>query len=112
MFRMEALSSATFSSLKIQYTKCITSQTRQTSDVVSPKLYNQIEYNNHTILVVGIIPEKEYDLKKWWNITGTLPQNDTNQIMIGSASQTCFEPASWLYHNLEQYIVYYHRCFS
>jgi putative ABC transport system permease protein len=53
--------------------------------VVSPKLYNQVQYGNHTILVVGVIPGKELELKKWWNITGVLPQNDTNQILLGSA---------------------------
>lgn len=53
--------------------------------VVSPKLYSQVQYSNHTILVVGVIPDKELELKKWWNITGALPQNDTNQVLIGSS---------------------------
>jgi putative ABC transport system permease protein len=52
--------------------------------VVSPKLYNQIQFNNHTLLVVGTIPEKELELKMWWNITGALPENDTNQVLLGS----------------------------
>lgn len=53
--------------------------------VISPKLYNQIQYNNHTILVIGVFPDNEFQLKKWWNITGALPQNDTNEILLGSA---------------------------
>lgn len=53
--------------------------------VISPKLYSQIQYNNHTILVIGVFPDNEFQLKKWWNITGALPQNDTNQILLGSA---------------------------
>lgn len=52
--------------------------------VLSPKLFNQIQYGNDTLLVVGLFPEKELQLKKWWNITGTLPQNGTNEALIGS----------------------------
>ena len=54
-------------------------------NVLSPKLYNQIQYRNSSILVVGVFPDKEAILKKWWNVTGTLPKNDTNEILIGSA---------------------------
>lgn len=53
-------------------------------NIISPKLYGQIDYNNHTILVIGVHPDNEFELKKWWNITGSLPQNDTNQILLGS----------------------------
>ena len=54
-------------------------------NVISPKLYSQISLQNQSILVIGVIPSKEFELKKWWNITGSLPENDTNQILIGSA---------------------------
>ena len=50
--------------------------------VISPKLYNQIQYNNHTILVIGVFADNEFELKQWWNITGSLPQNETNQILL------------------------------
>jgi len=53
-------------------------------NVLSPKLYNQIQYKNSTILLVGAIPDKELIMKKWWNITGSLPKNDTNEILLGS----------------------------
>src|SRR3989337_1392499 len=56
--------------------------------VVSPKLYNQIEYGNNTILIVGFLPDNEIQLKKWWNVTGSMPQNDTNQVMLGWAVKT------------------------
>jgi len=59
-------------------------------NVLSPKLYNQISYENETILVVGLIPDKEILLKKWWNITGSFPRNDTNEILLGSALKTSF----------------------
>ncbi len=54
-------------------------------NVISPKLYNQIQYQNQSILIIGIIPDKEFELKKWWRVTGSLPENDTNQILLGSA---------------------------
>ena len=54
---------------------------------LSPKLYNQIKYQNSSILVVGVFPDKELKLKKWWNITGSLPNNDTSEILIGSVLQ-------------------------
>jgi putative ABC transport system permease protein len=59
-------------------------------NVLSPKLYNQIQYKNNSILVVGVIPDKELVLKKWWNITGSLPRNDTNEILIGSTLKSNF----------------------
>jgi putative ABC transport system permease protein len=52
--------------------------------VLSSKLYNQVKYGNNTILVVGLFPEKEIQLKTWWNVTGSLPQNDTEEILVGS----------------------------
>ncbi|HEX9261210.1 MAG TPA: ABC transporter permease, partial [Candidatus Bathyarchaeia archaeon] len=51
---------------------------------LSPKLYSQIKYQNSSILVVGVFPGQELKLKKWWNITGSLPTNDTSEILIGS----------------------------
>lgn len=57
-------------------------------NVLSPKLYNQVPYGNSTILLVGVFPENELKLKKWWNVTGSLPQNDTYEILVGSALKT------------------------
>ena len=57
-------------------------------NVLSPKLYSQIPYANSSILLVGVFPENELKLKKWWNITGSLPQNDANEILVGSALKT------------------------
>ena len=65
--------------------KILTIPNKANINILSPKLYNQIQYQNNTILVVGVIPANELKLKKWWNITGSLPKNDTNEILIGSA---------------------------
>ncbi len=59
--------------------------------VLSPKLYNQIQYENSSILIVGFIPGSEIELKKWWMIDGELPRNDTNEILIGSVIKSAFD---------------------
>lgn len=68
--------------------KILTIRNKININTLSPKLYNQIQYKDSTILVVGVIPDKEHLVKKWWNITGVLPRNDTNEILLGSALKT------------------------
>jgi putative ABC transport system permease protein len=53
--------------------------------VISPKLYGQVEYGNNSILLVGMMSNSEIELKKWWSIAGAVPQNDTNQILVGAS---------------------------
>lgn len=53
--------------------------------VLSPKLFGQTEYKNSSLLLVGIFSDREIQLKIWWNISGALPKNDTNEIALGSA---------------------------
>src|SRR3990170_6847242 len=47
--------------------KILTIPNKANVRVLSPKLFNQIQYGNNTLLVVGLFPEKELQLKKWWN---------------------------------------------
>ncbi|HEY4675435.1 MAG TPA: FtsX-like permease family protein [Candidatus Bathyarchaeia archaeon] len=56
--------------------------------ILAPKLYGQVQYGGDTILVVGIIPDNEIQLKKWWSITGDFPRNGTNEVVSGSALQS------------------------
>lgn len=56
--------------------------------VLSPKIYGQVQYGNSALLLVGAFPDKEIQLKKWWNLTGSLPQNSTDEIILGSALRT------------------------
>ena len=37
-----------------------------------------------------IIPGGEIELKKWWMIDGELPQNDTNEVLVGSVIKSAF----------------------
>jgi putative ABC transport system permease protein len=48
--------------------------------VLSPQLYGQVDYGNNSILLV--------ELKRWWNITGKMPENDTNEIVVGESLKT------------------------
>lgn len=65
--------------------KIMTIPNKANINILSPKLYNQVQDKNNTILVVGVNLESELKLKKWWNINGELPKNGTNEILIGSA---------------------------
>lgn len=56
--------------------------------VLAPKVYGQVQYGNETLLLIGIIPEKEIQLKKWWNVTGSMPKDNTSDILVGSALQS------------------------
>jgi len=52
---------------------------------ISPKLYGLAPYGNGSLLIVGILPENERVLKRWWKINGFLPDNNRNQALVGSA---------------------------
>jgi len=53
--------------------------------IVSPKVFGQVEIGGSTVLVVGVDPESEYNLKIWWKIVGDLPREDSNEALLGSA---------------------------
>jgi len=52
--------------------------------VVSPKLYGQIIFDNNTVLIAGIIPKNESNLKVWWNVAGSLPHDEADEVMLGA----------------------------
>ncbi|MBS7613408.1 ABC transporter permease, partial [Candidatus Bathyarchaeota archaeon] len=63
--------------------KIYTIPNRQNIRVISPKVYGQVQYRGNNLLLVGIIPESEIQLKRWWNITGSLPRGEF-EIILGS----------------------------
>lgn len=65
--------------------KILTIPNKQNLRVLSPKLYGQVKLGNDSLLLVGMIPEKEIELKRWWNVTGSLPQDGVDEILVGSA---------------------------
>ena len=52
--------------------------------IVSPKLFAQAESENQTLLVVGLNVEAEQYLKVWWDINGGMPQETSNEALLGS----------------------------
>jgi putative ABC transport system permease protein len=65
--------------------KIFTIPNRRNIRVVSPKLYGQIELVNYTLIIAGILPTNESMLKVWWNVMGSLPHGDADEILLGSA---------------------------
>jgi len=65
--------------------KIYTIPNRANLSIVSPKLYGQVSHENGSLLIVGIVPEQESRLKRWWEISGSLPEDNTDQALIGSA---------------------------
>ncbi|UCD96418.1 MAG: ABC transporter permease [Candidatus Bathyarchaeota archaeon] len=59
--------------------------------IVSPKIYGQVDYQNSSLFVVGMISEQEAESKKWWSIQGSLPQNDSREALVGSEVKQGFE---------------------
>jgi putative ABC transport system permease protein len=52
--------------------------------VTSPKLFGQARMGEETVLLVGLIPERELNLKLWWDIQGQVPNDGENEAMLGS----------------------------
>lgn len=53
--------------------------------VLSPKLYSQIKHGNDSLLIVGMNPDYELQLKPWWNLTGNYPRDRTYEVVLGAA---------------------------
>jgi len=56
--------------------------------VVSPKIFGQVEVGDDSVLVVGVHPESEYNLKVWWEVEGDLPGEDSYEALVGSAVES------------------------
>ena len=52
--------------------------------VLSPKLYGQVQYENNSLLVVGINASAEIGLKNWWKVNGAFPGNASNEALLGA----------------------------
>lgn len=52
---------------------------------VAPKVLGAVEVSGERVLLMGVEPEVEFNLKKWWKVTGTIPQN-SDQLVAGSAA--------------------------
>jgi len=57
---------------------------------VSPKLFGQAQIAGEDVLIVGLNPESEVNLKIWWDYEGTLPREDSSEALFGSAIMEAF----------------------
>jgi putative ABC transport system permease protein len=51
--------------------------------VASPKLFGQARVGEETVLLVGLLPEREQYLKVWWEIEGRVPRDGENEALLG-----------------------------
>jgi putative ABC transport system permease protein len=58
-------------------------ENRANIKVVSPKTLGVVRIDERPVLLAGIDPAKELSLKKWWQVTGGLPEGD-RQVTAGS----------------------------
>lgn len=56
---------------------------KENISIVAPKLLNVAEIQSKRVMVVGIDPQSETMLKKWWKIIGNKPGND-HEALIGT----------------------------
>jgi putative ABC transport system permease protein len=54
--------------------------------VVAPRLYGVAEIGNESVVIMGVDPEQEKNLKSWWNIRGNWISEESGQteVMVGS----------------------------
>jgi len=52
--------------------------------VASPKLFGQAQVDDETVLLVGLLPDRELKLKLWWVIEGDLPRVGVYEALVGS----------------------------
>ncbi|MCW4049589.1 MAG: ABC transporter permease [Candidatus Bathyarchaeota archaeon] len=51
---------------------------------ISPKLFGTAMVEGENVLLVGLNADSEVYLKVWWEVTGELPVEDSNEAMMGS----------------------------
>ncbi|KKH45735.1 hypothetical protein EO95_11805 [Methanosarcina sp. 1.H.T.1A.1] len=55
--------------------------------VVAPRLYGVAELGNSSVVIMGVDPEKEKNLKSWWEVQGhwiTAETPEKTEVMVGS----------------------------
>jgi putative ABC transport system permease protein len=50
--------------------------------IISPKVFGQAEIGDSAVLVVGVDPESEYNLKIWWKVEGALQTGSNDDYTI------------------------------
>ena len=60
--------------------------------IVAPELLGAVSVKGRQGLLMGVQPENEFDLKKWWSVDGRPPRNG-HELVAGSAAATALAPA-------------------
>ena len=55
--------------------------------IVAPELLGAVSVKGRQGLLMGVQPENEFDLKKWWSVDGRPPRNG-HELVAGSAAAT------------------------
>ncbi len=55
----------------------------QNLGIVAPKILGGVDVAGRSMLLMGVDYSVEFNLKNWWQFTGTIPEND-EQIVLGS----------------------------
>lgn len=50
---------------------------------VAPKILGAMDVNGQRVMLMGVLPEMEFKLKKWWTVNGR-PLEDTHDLVAGS----------------------------
>ncbi|MDZ4183646.1 MAG: FtsX-like permease family protein [Desulfuromonadales bacterium] len=52
---------------------------------IAPKVLGAVEINGVRVLLMGVSPEVEFALKRWWNVDGR-PLVEDNELVVGSSA--------------------------
>ncbi len=57
---------------------------RRNIAAVAPKVLGAVDVNGERVLMMGVLPDKEFHLKRWWTVDGR-PLSSDSEIVAGSA---------------------------
>jgi putative ABC transport system permease protein len=63
---------------------------RRNIAIIAPELLGAVKVQGRDSLLMGVQPENEFDLKKWWKVDGRPPRNG-HELVAGSAVATALK---------------------
>jgi putative ABC transport system permease protein len=64
-----------------------TIENRENIAIVAPELLGAVDVKGKQALLMGVRPEDEFELKKWWSVVGRPPQGDQELVAGAAAAQ-------------------------
>ena len=65
--------------------KIMTIKNNRNISTIAPKVLGVVQAGSERVMLMGVVPDKEFHLKRWWSINGQ-PITKDNQLVIGSAA--------------------------